>query len=282
MSDGSTVSSTVSVPDPSDSLVRFVATAFVVSWVPWFAAMTVVDHGSPMGNLLLDLALLGPPLGAVVGLLTTSEGFVRWVHDRVLVRPSLLWLSTAVVVGVGLVFLQVVLIALVPPFGLSVGPDVTPTALLSRLGPLVVSTTFFAGVEEFGWRAYALPHLQERYGALGASLAIGFTWGLWHLPQFYPGFSTMAVLSFVTPLVAMSLVYTWLFNAAGGSVWPVFLLHGCTNVATILLGDVLVGIPLAYQVSNVLVPGVVGVGLLRRYGPETLSSSPLVTPARTN
>lgn len=42
--------------------------------------------------------------------------------------------------------------------------------------------------EEFGWRGYALDRLFVRFGFVGATLILGFIWGIWHLPWYFtPG-----------------------------------------------------------------------------------------------
>jgi membrane protease YdiL (CAAX protease family) len=88
--------------------------------------------------------------------------------------------------------------------------------------------------EELGWRGYALPRLQARYGALTASLILGVLWACWHLPLWFFPDATQASLSFPVFLVggvALSIILTWLYNSTGGSLLLVILAHTIYDVA---------------------------------------------------
>jgi membrane protease YdiL (CAAX protease family) len=91
--------------------------------------------------------------------------------------------------------------------------------------------------EEIGWRGYVLPRLQARHSALVASLIVGVIWGVWHLPKFL-GTGASGERSFVWFVIAhmaLSVLYTWLYNNTAGSLLLVTLLHASGNTAALFL-----------------------------------------------
>jgi uncharacterized protein len=84
--------------------------------------------------------------------------------------------------------------------------------------------------EEIGWRGYALDRLQTKWNPLVSSLIVGLVWGLWHLPLFYmvgtsQNLLGMPFIGFVVGVMATSVVYTWLHNNTGGSLWTAIFFH---------------------------------------------------------
>jgi membrane protease YdiL (CAAX protease family) len=84
--------------------------------------------------------------------------------------------------------------------------------------------------EELGWRGYALRRLQTRMGALASSVVIGVVWALWHLPLFYmigtsQSEANAPFLAFALAVVSTSVLYTWLSNNTGGSIFSAVFLH---------------------------------------------------------
>lgn len=84
--------------------------------------------------------------------------------------------------------------------------------------------------EEIGWRGFALDRLQTRWNAMTSSLIIGIVWSLWHLPLFYMIGTSQHELGipfagFLLSLTSSSVLYTWLHNRAGGSIWMAVFFH---------------------------------------------------------
>ena len=122
-----------------------------------------------------------------------------------------------------------------------------PSAL--ALYPAAFASHFIFGplFEESGWRGFALPRIQHRFGPLRGSLLLGLLWSGWHFFLYAPswiqqgavvGGAGMAI--FVGFTTAITVVFTWLSNNTGASLLLVMLLHGSINgTATYvqILGD---------------------------------------------
>ncbi|MCB0099614.1 MAG: CPBP family intramembrane metalloprotease [Caldilineaceae bacterium] len=86
--------------------------------------------------------------------------------------------------------------------------------------------------EEYGWRGYALPRLQQRYNALVASLILGLIWGVWHFPGYLIGVGVpleMPLYLFMLWVLAATILITWVYNNTR-SVVAAILMHVAANV----------------------------------------------------
>jgi membrane protease YdiL (CAAX protease family) len=119
--------------------------------------------------------------------------------------------------------------------------------------------------EEFGWRAYLLPKLIERFGgaerpsasaARKAALLIGVIWSVWHWPLFFlgasAGFPYPNLLLYLVTTCSFSVLLSWV-TLRSGSVWPASLGHGAINATATLPAYLLQG-----PASPLLGPGIPG------------------------
>jgi membrane protease YdiL (CAAX protease family) len=148
----------------------------------------------------------------------------------------------------------------------------------------VLATLFTGGNEEFGWRGFALPHLQKRFSALTASVLVGGVWALWHVPMFVYDVYPHSPVLYTASVVSFAVILTWYYNASDGSVLGAVLLHGTINAAVNVPGQVVGGaaaVPVPYAVILTGVFGVLAALLVLRYGPATLSHRDVVRPRWT-
>ena len=132
---------------------------------------------------------------------------------------------------------------------------------------------FIANGEEIGWRGYVLPRLQAKYGALTSTLILGVIWGFWHLPKFLSHWNTVSFVWFMVHTMAISVVYTWLYNSTKGSLLLVTLFHAASNamgVFTPMANTVSSGNMGAY-IMYILLELVAAIIIVITTGPERLS-----------
>jgi len=198
----------------------------------------------PLAFAGMELAAFAPTLAAILvtGFFPGGGGVRPLLLQLLTWRVGIAWYAVALI-GPMILFLlgSVVQVALggAPPRNLLVFRSATqlgPGGLAFFIGKLVLSMV----AEEPGWRGFAQPRLQSRYGAFRASILIGILWGTWHLwPAITPG-----GVSSVTPtdtaatyirLTSTAIIYAWMYNTTKGSLFLVGAAHAGHNLAATLI-----------------------------------------------
>lgn len=213
----------------------FFALTYVISWGLWLPL--VLGYHGPLRPVLFTAGVFGP---AFAGALTTwllGQSVRVWLRDIVRWRVPVRWWVVALGLPVALTLAASAAYALVGP---GVDWGLLPGRLVAYLPALAAACLIGGGQEEFGWRGFALPHLEERWGPVRGTLVLGVVWGLWHLP----GIAATADLrhgldaAALAPVLGLTLasvvgyafLLTWVMNRTR-SVLVVALLHGGFNTA---------------------------------------------------
>lgn len=219
------------------------------------------------------LATLGPTVGAVVvcsfngepgSLRSWLNSYSRWRVSPVAYLVALSPLPV-VAIGVGISALVGGDVA-VPETRFSVGFLVSTFVASLLLGPLG---------EEGGWRGFALPRLQRRFGALIGTVILGLIWIAWHLPVWLLPDSPMAedpFLLWALYCLAMTVVMTVAYNCSGGSILVAMVAHGSANFATsFVMGLGLLSVARFFALVPLLLL-LLAVILIGVFGPSRLGS----------
>jgi hypothetical protein len=214
---------------------------------------------------VFQLGVYGPLIAAVVtaALLEGPDTLhAIWARSTRL-RAGVGWYAAALLIPVA-IYLPSLLIG-APPL------EVPGPALLI---PFILYQMLTSGLEEPGWRGFALPLLQRERSAESASWWLGLIWAVWHYPLlvylYMPiGLVPMvfSVAGFTLGTIGQTIILTWLFNNTR-SAWLAIVFHTALNVAaTYLLGAT--DNPLL-ALAPALVTWLIAAVLLRVYGSETL------------
>ena len=262
-------------------VVVFSALAIGLSWAVWIATFSVTAPRSGLGYFGVALGAFGPGAAGAIVTRLRGESVRAWLATIFDLRRPLRWYGLAIAVPViGALGMAVVVFSLV---------GLPNSSSLRQLAPLflfnfAMTTLFTGGNEEFGWRGFALPHLQKRFSALTASILIGGVWALWHVPMFVYGVYQLSPLLYAASVVSFAVILTWYYNASDGCVLGAVLLHGMINATVNVPGQTVGGtaaVPVPYAAIIAGVFGVLATLLVIRYGPETLSHRTAVRPRWT-
>jgi membrane protease YdiL (CAAX protease family) len=114
---------------------------------------------------------------------------------------------------------------------------------------IFLSINFLASLlEEGGWRAFAVPRLQEKYSSLRSGLIVGVIWSAWHLPYFFTKGAAhygMPFLWFLLTLTSCSILMVWFMNRTNQSFLMPILFHCSFNLSAQFLPP-----QIAWQTGN--------------------------------
>lgn len=259
--------------------VSYFALTLALSWGYW---LPVLSADLPIPRLLAVVpGAFGPMAAAAVVTRLRGESVRRWLAEVVVWRRPLRWYALAVAIPV--VISAALLTVLVGVTG-GFDPSAVPRAATLFGVNVVFASLVGGGQEEFGWRGFALPHLQTRYDALTASLVIGAVWALWHAPMFAFGVYSENPALYAVGVLAYAVVFTWYYNSSRGCLVGAILMHGTLNAAVNFPPSVVEGVdalPVPYEGFLAVAFWVVALALLASDGRATLADGETVLPTWT-
>ncbi len=211
-------------------LATFFALAFAMTWGLGALLLLVRPQLEavigPLGVInhhwLYYLAVCAPTISAVgcslafggwAGLKALALRFVRPVRPMWIVIAVLAWPLTLVAYALatrasgGVAQIDLHALAVVAP-------------VMAITTPIMVIDPGGFG-EEAGWRGFALPRLLTMFQPATAAVLLGVIWCLWHLPAFFVSDLAQSQFGFgwfMLALTACSVLMTWIYQHANGSV----------------------------------------------------------------
>jgi len=208
----------------------FLAIAFAGAWLLWgYWVFAMPPGGLMMSPGFLVSAMAGglaPTLAALVTLrVVAGRGAASTLLSQLAIWPpvgdsALALLLAPILAAIGWLVLGGVFPKLHWPDMASLLPVLLIWPVLAALG------------EELGWRGYLYPRLMPRLGPIGAAVAVGLVWGLWHLPADFVGLKSAGDwfwLAFLVNgpfvLTGHALVMAWLWHWTQGNLVAMVLYH---------------------------------------------------------
>lgn len=237
-----------SAPPPSGSrvlavlrarpLTWFFVLSYAVSWLLWspivllgLPAFSATTH-APSWYLMPGIAIGVTGVAFLMTWVTRGPAGVRRMLQRLVHwRVGLVWFAVAILL------IPVTELLVATALGASDAlVALTPAALLSY--PLAYVSHFWFGplFEESGWRGFALPRIQARFGPARGTLFLGLLWSAWHFFLYVPVWfasgpvsGVVGIVVFTLTTTAMAFVFTWVSNRTGASLLLVILLHASVD-----------------------------------------------------
>lgn len=264
----------------SSPVILFFLLTYAWTWTWWLVVPRFVpdNKAESYGELMFLTGAFGPTVAALI---------TRWLAARDL-KICRLWTGwSSLATGLAFCLTAFIVTTLLAP---SATMARAPIYALHWSSLLHWSTygfnysTFLGGPvpEEPGWRGFALPQLQQRYGPVPATLILAPLWAGWHLPLFQmPGWSSATPWQFLLILTGIAFLFTAAANLSKFNVLVAIVLHAFFNTSSRLGNTVMAGFPrrphemMIYTLVVFVGGALVGLAGLRLTAPSIDSPPPL-------
>ncbi len=272
-------------------LLLFLGLAFGISWLFWLIAfglgyrdISFVDitrwefanSEEKTAFLLFRIGIYGPLLaGLIATIFVSGTQGLKGLFSRIFKwNVSWKWYFYLIFIPLGISLVSV-LVGLI--LGVPLEDFFSGGVPLSLILFFFLYQVFTSGLEEPGWRGFALEKLQKRFNAEKTSWILGLVWAIWHYPYVIflysdTGFFAiiMSLAGFSMAIIAQTFIFTWFYNNTR-SIFIAILFHAMLNTSTtFLLGEITIVHPVMGIIPALVTWGAVLI-LLKRFGGERLA-----------
>lgn len=246
-------------------ILIYIGSTFAITWIyclaviyPMMSGETLSGVPAVMTQFLVAAAMFFPAIGVLITRIVTKEGFKNaWIRPNFKgnVKIYLLaYFGPGVLTVLGaLLYFVIFKGSFDPDLGymkLTLEAAGTPAETLPMplstlmiiqalqglfLGPIMNFVTCFG--EEWGWRGYLLPKMNEKFSTIPMILITGVIWGLWHAPLTivghnygvgYAGFPFTGILAMCLFCTVLGVFLSYV-SLKTKSCIPAVLGHGAIN-----------------------------------------------------
>jgi uncharacterized protein len=217
---------------------RFFITTFIWSWIIWspliLASFKIIPVSDNLISILtipiIMIGVFGPFVGALFALVKEKgKGHLK-NYLRSFLDFQLGWKAYIFPI---LIFGGSTFITWISPelFGEERLPMLLPSVWVF-IPYLVIMILLGGGQEEFGWRGYALPILEDKFGIWYANSILGIIWAFWHIPLWFIAGTSQTYMNFggfILLLIGYSFILSWTRKISGHKPFSSLYVHGLFN-----------------------------------------------------
>jgi len=113
----------------------------------------------------------------------------------------------------------------------------------AALLPMFFMFLLMSFAEEVGWMGYVFEPMQDKWGALEASIILGVLWGAMHIPLYIyvtpvmesQPIDPLKVAGLFVCLLAARVLLVWIYNNAGKSLFAAIVFHAMYNMSVVVI-----------------------------------------------